>query len=421
VFKQSHIVDIEFLITEKYIMKRQLLVLLLFFVVTFSFGQIRFEKGYFIDNNNQRIECLIRNDDWKYNPSEFYFKHVDSDFPEKASISSVKEFYMYGFSLYKRVNVKIDRSSNDINRLTNDRNPIWSDEQLFLKVLVDGKATLYGYEDESMSRFFYSLGDTTINQLVFKKYLDNDVVKLNNRFRQQLWSDVRCPNIKMESLENVNYISRDLEKYFKNYNSFLADSVVVYNNTSNRDFFNLKIATGCNLSSFTMTNNLSKHRDLVIKNDLNIEIGLETEFILPFKMNKWGILFEPTFTYLYAQKEILTGTATMKYKSIDFPIGLRHYFFLGDEWTAFLNASFISSLCFDLNSKIYFNDTYTLDIDSRNSLSFGGGVEKKRYSLEFRYYTGRELLSKYMYWNTDYNRFSIIFGYKLVKAKQSKI
>ena len=38
------------------------------------FAQISFEKGYFINNANQKTNCLIKNQDWKDNPTEFEYK-----------------------------------------------------------------------------------------------------------------------------------------------------------------------------------------------------------------------------------------------------------------------------------------------------------------------------------------------------------
>ena len=54
-------------------MKSLTVIMLLFLIVTESFGQIKYEKGYFINNENKKIECLIKNKDWKNNPSEFSY------------------------------------------------------------------------------------------------------------------------------------------------------------------------------------------------------------------------------------------------------------------------------------------------------------------------------------------------------------
>lgn len=157
-------------------MKTKILSLILLLISINSFAQISFEKGYFIDENNQKTECLIKNVDWKDNPSKFTYKREDSSIPEKGDISSVKEFGIYGFSKYIRENVKIDRSSNDYKKLTYEKDPILKQELLFLKVIIEGKSSLYYYEDRDIMRFFYSVTDTSINQLIHKRYLGKSVV-----------------------------------------------------------------------------------------------------------------------------------------------------------------------------------------------------------------------------------------------------
>ena len=55
--------------------------LLFLFTTIFTFNcysQISFENGYFIDNNNQKINCLIKNLDWEKNPTEFKYKLSES-------------------------------------------------------------------------------------------------------------------------------------------------------------------------------------------------------------------------------------------------------------------------------------------------------------------------------------------------------
>ena len=158
--------------------------------VIISFGQIEFEKGHFIDLNNQRIDCLIKNHEWKNNPKEFSYKLPGSDVSKEMQVTDVKEFEIEGYAKYVSVDVKIDRSTDDLSRLYYNRNPEWSNERLFLKVLINGKASLYFYGEENLKRFFYRVTDS-ISQLVYKKFLaENKESKTNNTFLQQLWMDV---------------------------------------------------------------------------------------------------------------------------------------------------------------------------------------------------------------------------------------
>ena len=82
--------------------------LLLFFFVAESFGQ-KYEKGYFVNNDNERIECLMKKKDWKINPTEFSYKLDESAAPLEGDVNSVKEFGMANSCKFINADVKIDR------------------------------------------------------------------------------------------------------------------------------------------------------------------------------------------------------------------------------------------------------------------------------------------------------------------------
>ena len=42
---------------------------------------------------------------------------------------------------------------------------------MFLKVLIEGKATLYYYEESNIQKFYYTLDKGNITPLVYKQYL----------------------------------------------------------------------------------------------------------------------------------------------------------------------------------------------------------------------------------------------------------
>ena len=76
-----------------------------------SFSQNVFDQGFFIDENNQRVNCQIKAFDWVNNPTQFEYK-LSTDEPVKtATMKLVKEFGVDGKSKYIRANVNVDRSS----------------------------------------------------------------------------------------------------------------------------------------------------------------------------------------------------------------------------------------------------------------------------------------------------------------------
>jgi hypothetical protein len=404
-------------------MKNIIITLILLFNTILSFGQVVFEKGYYIDENNRRTECFIKNHDWRNNPTNFEYKTEKNDTVKNNSILLVKEFGMYGDSRYVRATVNIDRSYTEIYRMSTQKSPLWSKEQLFLKVLLAGKASLYYYFDNETAKFFYSKTDTPIQQLIYKEYkTDDGIINTNDSFRQQLWNDIKCENTTIKSLENLNFYQKDLENQFKVYNKCNGDtSFINYSHIQKRDFINFRITPGINYSSLVF-NNSYLNENIKFDNNLSFRIGIEAEYILPFNKNKWGIIIEPTYQNYTTKKMIPTYnyTANVNYGFVEFPIGLRYYYFLNNYLKVYLNGFYIPGSTINLISSANFNDLSKKEIAPDQCFAIGGAVEYKNLNLEVRYYSNKNLLSSYVSYSTDYSRVAVILGYKFIKIKQKK-
>lgn len=406
-------------------MKKRILFILITILSLNCYSQISFEKGYYIDNTNQKINCLIKNIDWKNNPIKFEYKLSENSESKIATIKTIKEFGIDNISKYIRSTINIDRSSENINNLSNDKNPIFKEEELFLKVLVEGKATLYQYIDSNLKRYFYNKENSNIEQLIFKRYKTTEnKIGENNRFKQQLWNDLKCPNFKMSKIENLDYKKSMLTNFFVEYNNCNNQEYVNYEEKQKRDLFNLTIRPRINNSSLTIQNFVSNSRNTDFENKISFGFGVEVEFILPFNKNKWAIAIEPTYQNFKAEKTTNVNNvsggmliANVDYSSIEVPIGLRHYFFLNNNSKIFINASYI----FDLSSKSSIEFTRndgsnlnSLEVETRNNLAMGIGYKHNdKYSLEVRFQTNREILGNYSFWSSRYKTLSIIFGYSL--------
>lgn len=399
-------------------MKKILCVLLISFSLN-SFSQISYEKGYFIDVFQKKIDCLIKDIDWKNNPDSFQYKLSENDEPKTATINIVSEFGMYGGSKYVRKTVKFDRGLIDWNNITKNRNPEYTEKQIFIKFLVEGKANLYIYEDSDSKKFFFDVDNGITEQLIYKKYLTNldkpgINIGTNNYYKQQLINNLICDGLNTISFEDIEYFADDLSTVFHNYNKCFGEKSTNYTKTLKKDLFNLSIRPGLNSSSFSLENDLSNPIETKFDNQLNFRFGIEAEFTFPFNKNKWAFIVEPTYQYYKSEKTLSSNsTIVVDYKSIELPFGIRHYFYLNDHSKLFLNGSFVLNV--DLKSNIFIDSVSVFEIDTGNSLAFGFGYKhKNKYSLELRYHTSRNIISDYYrIYRTTYNSLSVIFGYTL--------
>jgi hypothetical protein len=402
-----------------------LLALLLF--IPFGFSQIDFQKGYFISNQGEKTECLIKNLDWKNNPTEIKYRQEENSEIKTALIEDISEFLIYDESKFVRATVDIDRSSDNVNNLSTDSNPIFKKEQLFLKVLLEGNATLFQYQDSNLTRFFYSIGEVNTVQLIYKRFYPEASslsARRNESYKEQLKSTILCGKITDNTIDRLNYEVKALIKVFMEYNSCtgsdstLSSSTNLSNNItsttfnqndSKRDKFNLTPRIGVTFSSFdvkALANNANGDIDYGL--NTSVRFGLETEFILPYNKNKIALIAE--FTWSNYESEVIAYNSTKKvdYQSLDIPFGVRYYFFLNKSNKIFINAVYNlnASAGKDVDTKIG-----KLEIAKSSNFGFGLGYKfKNKLSVEYRLLSNRNA-SDYTFFEFNYSSNSVVFGY----------
>jgi len=406
-------------------MKKQILLIIPIIFGPKCFSQISFENGYYIDNSNQKVECLIKNNDWESNPTKFDYKHTDTTKQKTLTIESVKEFGIYNRSKYVRYTVNIDRSSDRLDKIDNNINPIFQQEILFLKVLIEGRANLYFYNDNGLIRFFYCNDSSEVEQLIYKIYLtSNNHISENNLFRQQLLDNLKCQDISVPDVQNLKYDRKNLVNLFETYNNCHNSESINFDEKQKRDLFNLTIRPGMNYSSLYLKNYFLHRYEFDYKNELGFRLGIEVELIMPFNNNKLALFFEPTYQYFNSAATTVANvtidqeiTAKVDYKSIELPVGMRYYLFLNDRSKLYINPSFVYDFEFASSLDIIRDDGLQLyDLDIKTSTNFGVGLGYKycnRYSIEIKYQFKRNIMAYYFFWKSTYNTFSIILGYSL--------
>lgn len=360
----------------------------IFFLLLSNFivAQIKYEKGYFIDNFDQKIECLIKNEDWVNNPEIFKYKLIETEEEKVNSILNVKEFGIQNFSKYIRSESKIDNSNDNISQLKNNRNPEWITKTIFLRLIVDGKYKLYDYVSDFQRRYFYSASDSSIEQLVFKKYLaeDNVEVKQNKTFQQQLLNNVICEKINKSKISKLNYNLADLEEYFLQVNNCGIDGIVKSKTNLNRtqSYFNLKIKGGIGLrkiiKDYTYNSNVPEGK-IDFGDKLGFRSAVELEYFLPFNKNNFSFFFEPSYVTKYeSEKKIYIQYSQNYYQEFDFKteynafdltIGPRYYFNVYRDLRMFLNFNLVLSSGFK-------------EKDASFTKSFGFGAQYKKLSFD---------------------------------------
>ncbi|MEM1340491.1 MAG: outer membrane beta-barrel protein [Bacteroidota bacterium] len=381
-------------------MLHQLCVPLFVLLTSFTFGQITFEPGYYLDNSGNRVEGLIRNVDWKDNPDAFSFKTNANSEAVEIGVAQAREFGVFDvFHLrYVRFTVPLDRSSDWVGDLSTKRAPEFTDEQLFLKVLVTGAASLYYYEAGNLRRFFYSKGPTEAQPLVYKRYLnqENRAAK-NNAYQQELLNALPLASYGADRIARIGYTPKDLVSYFVAYNEDRQQPYENYfeRNTTKKVKLHLSLRLGATGQSFVVDRPNRFTQDTDFGSTIGFRGGIELESILPFNKDKWAFFIGANYKNFDAEtsfdQEGVERNGATNFEVFDIPVGVRHYFFLNSTSKIFLNGSF--NTVFIPASTVELQTRSDLMVGKTTGFAFGLGYNfDNTLGVEFRYNSYQDIL-----------------------------
>ncbi|AUC15605.1 hypothetical protein BTO06_10810 [Tenacibaculum sp. SZ-18] len=384
------------------------------------FGQTKFEKGYFITTKGNKVECLIKNEDWIGIPDRIEYKLDVNSKVNSMGKENLTKVHIVDKILLERHEVLIERYSKNLDELSISRLIKPKKESLLLKVIADGKAKLLKYDFKGVQYFFYEL-NSNINSLEYKLYkTSKGYLGRNLNYQKILKDKLNCSNKNLKS--NIKYKEKSLVNYFIDYNSCSDSSTEVYSQEIKKGKFNIRGKISLGKSKFK-----NNQYQFVYK------IGSEIEYVLPFNNSKWSVFFEPTFQSYSNNEGITIGSITfigvsggvysvpryydgeVSYKSIELPFGARHYFYLNDNNKLFANGGFIVDWA--LTDYLITNPNDLLPISTTVNYFLGFGYEiNKRYSIEFRFNTPRTIssINERGSSTSDYTNFSFKLGYNFL-------
>lgn len=378
-------------------MKKHLISLSLIFFCIKSFSQSKFENGYFINNSNEKIKCLIENEKWEVNPSSFNYKESEDSPILTLTNEDIKELKVGNYKF-------VQFPDNTDSRL--------------VRYLIEGKANLYSYKGTNFEVFYFNTNsDTHIKELKPVKTLlvNGKQVEQHNNYKQQLWDNVKCGK-ELKELQKLEFSKSNLVNHFINYNRCSNSEFYNYLKNEGKGQFNLKLKGGVNISSLSIPilNNDSENF-VDFGTVIGYRFGTELEFVLPISNNNWAVHFEPTYTIMKSENNTLTfpeEVATLEYNTIEIPMGIKRYINLSANSRLFLNASYI--IAFNQNSSIEFENSNPIEFSKFTNWAFGIGFDiHKKYGMEFRYYTSKNNMFKETYYQSEYENISIAFVYTI--------
>ena len=405
-------------------MKKISFTIVLLLLSAAGFAQIKFESGYIVRENGDKTNLLIKNVDWKNNPSEISIKTTPDSSPVVLGIDEVQEFGINNNVKYVKATVPVGTTGSSLQEpeRTGDFNA--RDETVLLKVLIEGDANLYLLQKDSEKLYFMRANGGEIEPLIYKEFVPLKSVKIheNNHFRQQLLNNLKCENINARDVENLRYNKKDLRNIFEAYNKCKDKDFSTFDSNENKELFHLSIRPGVNFDQLSLET-VSTHRKIEFDQQTSFRLGLEAEFVLPFLKNKWSILGETTYHYFKGDAEFPSGNENLEdgsvsvdYKAIALGIGVRHTFFLNSNSKFFLNAAVLADISLG-GSNMDFDSVYDTYEDfefnkfTEPSFSLGAGYGIKKWSFEGQVIFPRPLTPQEL--NSKFSGYSLVVGYQL--------
>ena len=374
--------------------------ILMMFAPFCTTGQINFQPGYFVTNEGEKVNCLIRNEKWADNPSRVEFKMTDTGISEFGTVQIWREFGISNNFKFVRATVALDKSSSVLSELDIQRMPQFVTTTVFLRQLVEGRARLFQYENGTLERFFFSVEKDTLMPLVFKLYRSSESsTGRNEMYKGQLTAALLCSTESEVSVRSLNYSARDLIQFVNHFNACNGDATPESPERIARINFYLRAGAG--------SQNMQVHASSIFFDDtigpaIGSQIGMECEILIPSRGDRWGLVVGVSYQQFQGQQERQYYVLSTKYHSVDISLGPRYFFHLNSRSRVFANGGAAYSIPF--NSELTYRITatapsqITFDMNELIYFWFGAGYQRSRWSVEARYNTPRDPLNKYLTW-----------------------
>ena len=383
-------------------------------VLSFSaFSQHTFQKGYFISNSGKKTECLIKNLDWRANPTEFKWKENESADEKIATIKNVSEFSIGENIQYNRYTLSFDMTSTRAADLKIGRKLDLEERTVFLKTLLaSSSCKLFEYHKGNATKFFYTSPSKNAPQLLkYKKYLASDNVSIleNNDYLYQLQKEINCAGVPLKS---IKYTKKSLLEFFNKYLECKGEKSD-YKPVQKKVKTKFGVIAGIDLVGFTHYYDKSNFgiftstEQYMYDNTSGMRFGVYSESVLPFHNSKISLFGEGSYTSFktnlietnFTDLEATRAGKVLNYKSLDFTIGIRYYFFLNKSAVKKTKLFLESGLTYAIESKTTLEPLISSENNGPNALimpyGIGMGVSYDRYKIIYRYQIKRDPLKFY--------------------------
>ena len=385
------------------------------------YAQTHFEKGYFIDANDQQVNCLIQNERWLNSPKTIRYKLSENSEEILVDATQIKKFKLNDGPLFVAHTGSFPSYKNLTASQVTSTKIRTIDRSAFLRTIIAGKASLYEFREGNDISYAFTVNDNAMEVLLYGESVgENNLVSKINTYKNQLFKDVKCGS--NTDIQNLNYTRKSLKEYFYKYNVCNNPDFKIENNQTtnkNKGSFSVKVWAGVQLNNFSL-----EYANGILDFDSKIapKVGVELEKILGFNNNKWALFLNFSYNQFMTEANYepfttnpTVNTGTFELSRLENLVGARHYMFINDNSSLFLETGFTLDYDFKaLTQGVAINSSPSDFKTFKFGLVAGVGYSfNQKFYSRLNVYSSQSILFLLATNNNLYNRVALTIGYKL--------
>lgn len=366
-------------------------ILLIIFVPCLA--QKKILKGYIIDSYGIKKMVEIEDQEWIRTPKKFSIRFENSDSTFKVYPEDLQEINIENSIKYISRKIWYPQKESDLNSIYGGNRIPFVSNQIFLKVLIEGKYNLYEYNKDHNLLFFANRQNDTITCLNKYKYIDHKTnnIREYNQYIGQLLEIFKNENPDFQDFNLIKYDLRDLSSLFKKFNKSYLDSTKIYETHRSKINTMFKFQAGLGVGRIGIEDKVYNFFNFPKETKVTFLPGFEIEIQIINKYSHYAFFLQPI--YRGFKSEVLINNQyphKFTYKVIELPIGIKRYIKLRND------SKFYFSLAYNLNLNLKTNLTdgdnrkVTGFYNSSNSIIGAGIATSKNITFQINYHIFRK-------------------------------
>lgn len=412
--------------------------LLLLTLITFSaFSQKNFIPGHYITPQGEKVEALIKDQNWDRNP-EFIEVSVNGS-SRRLHVSSIKGFVLSSGDVFDAFIVDVDKSTTNLNAMKPGDMPVIVSDTVFLRAIVKGTASLYYLRDEHAKEHYYiRKGEEVPAELInrtIKVYNGTKIAVTKSPVYKSLLNGylTECPEV-ADKAENLLYNRKSLINFVTEYNTCVSGSAGEYAATEEK--VKIAVAPVAGLAYNKLGFNSSSGYEALTESgfsSVGITFGASILATLPRAKGRWSLQGELMYKNITVEDSNTDGDPSSEsYTTTDikFDMGLLtinaaiHYKLFDNQLKPFIKLGVGNSLVVtEDNAQTVYRKYYTMESTEtkepfkdlrkhEQALILGTGIEFGRFTTELNVEYGNGF-SRFINLSNSRDSFILRVGYNL--------